>query len=480
MASSRIDELVAAPLPPLARRIFCNRTLNVRGLAAIGFDMDYTLVHYRVEEWERRAYEYVRERLGERGLPVEGLEFDPDLAKLGLIIDVELGNLVKANRFGYVKRASHGSQMLDYEAQRVAYARTVLDLADRRWVFLNTLFGLSEACLFMQLVDRLDEGRLAPGIGYPQLYALVRSTLDQTHMEGRLKAEIVAAPERFVEIDEELPRALLDLIAAGRKLLLITNSEWSYTRAMMSFAFNRFLPAGTTWRSLFHLVIVGARKPAFFTERMPAFEVIDDEGRLLPAVGRLEPGRAYLGGHAALIEESLALDGESILYVGDHIFSDVNVSKSVNRWRTMLVLRDLESEIEAVQSFDAQQRELVALMDDKELREHRFSQLRLAVLRAEHELDTTPLEMGKARARLREMREELVALDERIGPLAKQASELSSERWGLLLRTGNDKSHLARQIERHADAYTSRVSNLLYSTPFVYLRSPRGSMPHDP
>ena len=42
-----------------------------------------------------------------------------------------------------------------------------------------------------------------------------------------------------------------------------------------------------------------------------------------------------------------------------------------------------------------------------------------------------------------------------------------------------DKSHLARQIERYADVYTSRVSNLLALTPFVYLRSPRGSLPHD-
>jgi hypothetical protein len=48
-----------------------------------------------------------------------------------------------------------------------------------------------------------------------------------------------------------------------------------------------------------------------------------------------------------------------------------------------------------------------------------------------------------------------------------------------LLRTGNDKSHLARQVERYADIYTSRVGNFLAQTPFVYLRSPRGSMPHD-
>jgi hypothetical protein len=48
------------PRPPAAREIFCNRTLNLRSIRAIGYDMDYTLVHYRTEEWERRAYQYMQ------------------------------------------------------------------------------------------------------------------------------------------------------------------------------------------------------------------------------------------------------------------------------------------------------------------------------------------------------------------------------------------------------------------------------------
>ena len=39
---------------------------------------------------------------------------------------------------------------------------------------------------------------------------------------------------------------------------------------------------------------------------------------------------------------------------------------------------------------------------------------------------------------------------------------------------------LARQVERYADIYTSRVSNFLLQSPFVYLRAPRGNLPHDP
>jgi 5'-nucleotidase len=70
-------------------------------------------------------------------------------------------------------------------------------------------------------------------------------------------------------------------------------------------------------------------------------------------------------------------------------------------------------------------------------------------------------------------------LDEEIAPLAEAAGEVSNERWGPLMRAGNDKSHMARQVERHADIYLSRVSNMIHATPFAYFRSPRGSLPHD-
>lgn len=62
--------------------------------------MDYTLIHYSVEAWEGRAYEYGLDSLREQGLPVEGLKFDADLVIRGLIMDKELGNLIKVDRFG--------------------------------------------------------------------------------------------------------------------------------------------------------------------------------------------------------------------------------------------------------------------------------------------------------------------------------------------------------------------------------------------
>ena len=37
----------------------------------------------------------------------------------------------------------------------------------------------------------------------------------------------------------------------------------------------------------------------------------------------------------------------------------------------------------------------------------------------------------------------------------------------------------AEQVEKYADLYTSKVSNLGHYSPFVYFRSPTQSMTHD-
>ena len=466
------------------RGLFCNRTLNLRNIEAIGYDMDYTLVHYRVELWEERAYSYVKSGLAAQGWPVDDLVFDPDLVVQGLVVDTERGNVVKANRFGYVKTAFHGTQPMPYAEQRETYRQTLVDLHDSRWQFLNTLFSISEAGIYLQLVDLLDAGKLPAALGYDDLYDAVRRSLDAAHLEGLLKADILADPARFIEPDSDVPLTLLDQKNAGKKILLITNSEWEYAAPILTFAFDPHLPGDMTWRDLFDVAIVNARKPVFFSEKAPAYEIVseDGEGRavLRTHTGPLGEGRAYVGGNAALVEASLGLRGSEILYVGDHVYADVRASKDVLRWRTALILRPLEDEIAAADAFRPQQARLTALMNEKERLEAYASALRLERQRnvagygpqTGRPAETLEADFHALRARL-------VDLDARIAPLARAAGQLVNARWGPLLRAGTDKSHLARQIEASADIYTARVSNFLHYSPFVYLRSDRGSLPHD-
>ena len=463
-----------------SKGIFCNRTLNLRGIQAIGYDMDYTLIHYKMRAWEQRAYSYLKQRLMTKGWPVDQLSFKPDLVMRGLIIDIELGNVVKANRFGYIKQAYHGTDPLGYDELRKTYERTLVELSEPRWFFLNTLFSISEACMYMQLVDLLDDDELSSSLGYGDLYHQVRYSLNEAHLEGKLKAEIIEDPERFVDLDEDVPLTLLDQKEAGKHVLLITNSGWDYAAPMLTFAFDPFLPAGMTWRDLFDIALVGAQKPDFFSVEMPAFEVVSEEGLLRSHVGPLENGNVYVGGNARLVERSLGLRGEEILYVGDHLFVDVNISKSVLRWRTALVLRELEAEMEALRSFEGQRQELASLMKRKEKLESQHAALRLRLQRIQQGYDpATDHSQDRVMRQMKNLRGQLRQLDKEIAPLARSADRLLNPNWGLLMRTGKDKSHLARQVERYADIYMARVSNLMNYTPFAYLRSHRGSLPHD-
>jgi len=49
--------------------------------------MDYTLLRYRVDAWEERAYHYAKEWLRAKGFWVSGLNFEADLVVRGLIVD---------------------------------------------------------------------------------------------------------------------------------------------------------------------------------------------------------------------------------------------------------------------------------------------------------------------------------------------------------------------------------------------------------
>jgi HAD superfamily 5'-nucleotidase-like hydrolase len=396
------------------------------------------------------------------------------------VLDRKLGNFVKPNRFGYVKRACHGTDPLDFKTVRKAYSRIVVDIREDRWLLFTTLFDLPLGCLYAQLVDRLDHSGLPKVMGYADLAEKMISNLDAAYAEGMMRNEILKDPASYVVDDAEIPLTLLDQKYAGKKLILITDSEWEFVGKIMPYAFDSHLPPGMTWRDLFELVIVSAGKPNFFLQQQPAFELATEEGLLKRVVGALQKGAVYIGGHAGLVEEALGLQGGEIMYVGDHVESDVHATKSMHRWRTGLVLRELEIEFACLQKFRDQQAELSKLMTQKSELERQRAQLRLQMQR---ETRNYGPESGVANAelsqRIHEISQEISELDEQIGPLAQEAGMLFNPRWGLLTRAGYDKSYLTRLLEGYADIYMTRVSNFLYQTPFAYLRSTRSSLPHD-
>ncbi|MFQ5554742.1 MAG: HAD-IG family 5'-nucleotidase [Acidimicrobiia bacterium] len=459
------------------RGVFVNRTLNLRSIKAVGYDLDYTLVHYDAARWEERAFEHAKRRLGDEGWPVSALRFDAKTVIRGLAIDLATGNLVKATRFGYVIRAAHGTRFLGYDEIRTTYADTLVDLGADRFVFINVLFSLSEASLYSQLVEVIDAGDGPAGVGYAGLYAAVRTALGGAHREGDIRQDILADLDRFVVRDPDTVLALLDQRHAGKCLLLITNSDWSYADRIMTHAFDPFLPSGT-WRDVFDAIVVSADKPSFFTSDNALFKVIDEEHSLLsPHFGTIDQQSVFYGGCARRVETSLGLSGDEILYVGDHLFGDVHFSKALLSWRTLLILRELETEVSSAIEFKPTQRRLVELMSRKQQLEAEIGRLTLAQQRANKGYVTGVV--APETASLQAARSAISELDDEIAPLAVAAGAIRNEAWGPLMRAGIDKSLFARQVERYADAYASRVSNLLAPGPHAMLRAQRVDLPHD-
>lgn len=468
-----------APAPE--RQVFANRTLKMRSIRAVGYDMDYTLTQYKAEAFEEFAFSHASSRLAELGWPVGALAFEPHLTARGLVVDQDLGNLVKATRFGWVVRAKHGDRFLAQEEVRRAYLGTHIDLSEDRYVLLNSLFSLSEASLFAQGVELLDAGKLPGGMGYRDMFAAVVDSVDRIHRDGTLKQGVLADPGRFISLDGDIVACLLDQRASGKLLMLITNSEWSYTNEIMTHTFDPFLRGGDKWRDLFEIVVVSSSKPGFFTSSNPLYRVVDEErGLLEPHFGPLDSGGVFYGGNAQLLEESLGLIGDEILYVGDHLYGDVHYSKALRRWRTALILQELEAEIRALAEFKPTQARLSGLIDQRQRLETRLRAEQLAQLRAT-EGHSDPLGPGEDHlASIAETEAELSRLNTLMAPLKDEASRLQNQGWGTLTRAKQDKSLFFRQIERYADIYTSRVSNLLYPGPYANFRMGRLPLPHDP
>ena len=251
--------------------------------------------------------------------------------------------------------------------------------------------------------------------------------MNAAHLEGELKAEVIAAPERFVVLDEELPLTLLDRKHAGKMLLLVTNSEWEYTRAMMTTAST--LPAAR--HDLARAVRRGDRAEpasrASSRRRRRCIRWSRTAACCARASARCSRAAPITAGTRGWSKKHLGLAGDEILYVGDHVYADVHVSSQIRRWRTALVLRELEHEIAAERAF---RRARARSSDDGREAGARARASTAAAVACSARSSATPsrtcADRRCARERLRALRAQQTELDARIAPLAQAAGELGN------------------------------------------------------
>ncbi|KAH9692979.1 cytosolic IMP-GMP specific 5-nucleotidase [Citrus sinensis] len=459
----------------IGKQIFCNRSLNMKNIVAVGFDMDYTLAQYKPETFESLAYDgTVRKLVYDLGYPEE--------VCLLIVYACVINNM---DRHKYVKVAYHGFREMSKEEKVEAYGNTLIrDAFDEPdYALIDTLFSLAEAYLFAQLVDFMDNnpGKDSKSTDYVRMYKDVRAAVDLCHRDGTLKQMVAKDPKTYINEDRSIVPMLKMLRESGRSTFLVTNSLWDYTTIVMNFLCgSHTLDGGITrnsdWLQCFDVVITGSAKPGFFHEdnRANLFQVEPESGMLLntdngtpmPQVGDISPGlllkekngtcRIFQGGSVGHLHKLLSIESSSqVLYVGDHIYGDILRSKKVLGWRTMLVVPELEREVELLWELRDLRKKLHLLRNERDLIEDQIHHLKWS------------------------LKSEGIDVDEQRKMCTRMDDLEFHKVWGQLMKTGYQNSRFAHQVERFACLYTSQVSNLSLYSPDKYYRPSEGFMPHE-
>ncbi len=496
LTDAELSRLLTAPRErhevPHARDVFVNRNLRMGSIELVGFDMDYTLAIYHMRRLEQLSFDMTLAKLvSEYGYaPVIGhLVYDHHFVMRGLAVDKLHGNILKMDRFGYVGRAWHGLRPIPREVSRGLYRNKRVRPSDPRFAWNDTLFALPEAYLYAGIIELLES--LGDRVDYGKLYDDIREAIDTVHRDNSLKREVRKDLARYIFQDPELGPALHKLRSGGKRLFVLTNSAWDYTDAVMKYLLDGQLAEYPSWRSYFDFIVTAAGKPGFFTEQRPFLELDSstEEGRVVGEAMSLERGKVYSGGNLIQFEEFTAFRGESVLYVGDHIYGDILKSKKSSLWRTCMVVQEIEDEI----TYTDSRREAIARLSEVEVTRARLDDevnvLKTALNALERRLDRDTL-VGEERARCEDERKQLKVEMDTVRRALKEATEIAdtleqdveegfNPYWGLLFKEGNENSRFGYQVEQYACLYTSRVSNFLHYSPMQYYRSPRALMPHE-
>lgn len=153
-------------------------TIRISDYDVIGFDLDNTLLRYKVSAMVKLEYECLAKYLvDKKGYSpkhlLKPLEDDLEFLQKGLILDLARGNVLKVSADGFIRKATHGTRFMDDTEICRVYG------PDRKWDLLvdyteNMLltwngplsksmrslldyFDMPASLVFARVVDTLDE-----------------------------------------------------------------------------------------------------------------------------------------------------------------------------------------------------------------------------------------------------------------------------------------------------------------------------------
>ncbi|KAK1131305.1 hypothetical protein K0M31_017592 [Melipona bicolor] len=335
----------------------------------IGFDLDNTLLHYNVTNMVHLIYETLANYLvTERGYDSKHLlkpleDKDLDFIQKGLFLDFERGNILKINANGIIQRACHGTNLLSIEKIKEIYPEQRWEATD---AFCNDMlstwngplsmkmrslldnFDIASSLIFARLIDAFDKEQGGPLNEYniwPDMLDGFIEMFNRDHFKidrGYFFPSLRENPDKYMHKCTARTITWLQELKKHCTTFLITGSNVDFVDFTATYAL------GEDWQSLFDIVICYAKKPAFFTEKRPFFNVVNkEEGNIIESKD-LKRGGIYSQGNwkelAEFLENISGKQNPRYLYVGDNLLQDIYVPNSYVQCDTVAVIEEQMSE----------------------------------------------------------------------------------------------------------------------------------------
>lgn len=452
-------------------KVFVNRIINLKKIKMIGLDMDHTLIRYNAEAFEALVYQLVKKKLIEiKKYPesIESLQFNFNDAIRGLVIDSKNGNILKLSRYAAIRASYHGTKPIGFNEQKKIYRSIYVDLGDPNYMAIDTSFSIAFCVLYGQLID-LKEQLPDQLPNYHNIALDVQYCVDKVHSDGSLKSIISKNLDHYVIKEKAVVDGLKHFIRHGKKIFILTNSEYSYTKLLLDYAITPFLKNGESWQDLFEFVITLANKPRFFYDNLKFLSVHSVTGLMQNVQGPLTPG-VYQGGNAKQFTETLDIGGDQILYIGDHIYGDILRLKKDCNWRTALVVDELGDEIAA---------QTRALPLEKKILETQRLKEQLEQQYVDYCTKSIDEDSEQYNQQIQELQAQISVLDTQIAGFLQEQTNYFNPRWGRVFRSGAEESYFAYQVDRFACIYMEKLSDFFEHSPITYFRAKRRSLAHD-
>lgn len=467
----------------IKKTVFINRTLNLKKIKYIGFDMDLTLVQYNTYNFEQLAHKIMLKKLVvnfKYPKSIQKLPFQFDQSIRGLVIDKKKGNLLKLSKYGEIRQAYHGLKTIPYAEQKNIYKQTYIALSNSRYDSVDTTFSIAFASLYSQLVDKKSHGTIKDKLpSYEKMAKDLSYSLDQAHTDGSLKDHLKKNLKQFIIQDKRISQGLENFLLHKKKLLLITNSDYAYTDILLKYSINPFLKKYKKWQDLFEYSIISSQKPEFFYTKTPFLKIDPVTQKTHKHNKTLVPG-IYKAGSSHWLTKALKTDAENILYIGDHIYGDVVRLKKDCSWRTGLVVEELNKDIEADNKSLKINLKIKNIMALKEPLEDRLNKLISDKIKKQsNKTNITKLYLKKYEKQKILLNTKLDKVDKKLSALIKAKENFYNPYWSDVMRTGTTPSFFANQVEKFACIYMSTIVDFLVLSPREYLRSKKKEMAHE-